>query len=92
MEYEDKTLKLISGVLLRSFLIAAGLLIIWIVGYLTMGDFWYSMHSKFYYFTRSQFSMIHYGGMLLFKMLSLSFMLCPFLAIEWLRRSRRKHG
>ena len=90
MNETDTILKQISGILLRSFIVAMALLILWIVIYLVIGDYWYISHTKLFDITEHELSLLNYAGMGLFKTLAFCFMLCPFVAIETVIRFKKK--
>ncbi len=89
MSETESTLKLISGILLRSFIVAVAFLILWLVSYLTFGDYWTVIHVKLFDITEHELSLLHYSGMGIFKMLAFCFLFCPFVAIEWVIRSKK---
>ncbi|NNL43250.1 MAG: hypothetical protein HKO79_12245 [Desulfobacterales bacterium] len=82
MNDTDTILKQISEILLRSFIVAMALLILWLVIYLMIGNYWYISHTKFFDLTEHELSLFNYAGMGLFKILALCFMLGPFVAIK----------
>jgi len=90
MNDTDAVLKQISGILLRSFIVAIVLLILWLAIYLVMGDYWYASHSKWFDITEHELTLLNYSGMGLLKILAFCFFLCPFVAIKTAIRSRKK--
>ena len=90
MNETDTILKQISGILLRSFIVAMALLILWMVIYLVVGDYWYISHTKLFDITEHELSLLNYAGMGLFKILAFCFILCPFVAIETVIRFKKK--
>ena len=89
MNETDTILKQISGILLRSFIVAMGLLLLWLVIYFVIGDYWYIGHTKLFGITKNELSALNYAGMGLFKVLAFCFLLCPFIAIETVIRSKK---
>ena len=90
MNETDTILKQISGILLRSFIVAMALFILWLVIYLVVGDYWYISHTKLFNITKNELSLLNYAGMGLLKILAFCFMLCPFIAIETVIRFKKK--
>ena len=89
MNETDAILKRISGILLRSFVVAMALLILWVVIYFVIGDYWYISHTKLFDLTEHDLSLLNYAGMGLFKILAFCFMFCPFVAIETVIRLKK---
>ena len=63
-------------------IINTGLLLLWLLMFVQMHDFIYSMHSKWFSLSTERFDAIHYSGMAVFKMAILFFNLVPYLAIR----------
>lgn len=90
MNETDTILKQISGILSRSFIVAIALLILWLLLYLVIGDYWYIGHTKLFDLTKHELSLLNYAGMGLFKILIFCFILCPLIAIKtliWFKKS-----
>jgi hypothetical protein len=64
------------------FLLAVGLLMIWFFMYLAAGDLAYSIHAKLFNIDRSLFESMNYYGMAIFKMLSWTLFLIPYIALK----------
>ena len=90
MNETETILKQISGILLRSFIVAMALLILWMVIYLVLGEYWYISHTKLFDITEHELSLRNYAGMGLFKILAFCFIFCPFVAIETVIRFKKK--
>jgi hypothetical protein len=90
MNNTDAILKQISGILLRSFIVAMVVLILWLAIYLVLGDYWFISHSKLFDITKHELALLNYSGMGLLKILAFCFLLCPFVAIETMIRFRKK--
>ena len=83
------TLDAVANILLRSFLITVGaMLLTWLV-WLVAGDFVYSIHSRMIDLTRKEFDIFFLYSMTFLKGLNVIFFLFPFLAIKWFLRDRR---
>lgn len=89
MNETDTILKQISGILLRSFIVAMGLLLVWLVIYFVIGDYWYISHTKLFGITEKELSVLNYAGMGAFKILAFCFLLCPVIAIETVIKSKK---
>ena len=92
MNQTDTILKQISGILLRSFIVAMAFLILWLLIYLMVGDYWYIGHTKLFNLSEHELFLLNYAGMGLFKMLAFCFILCPFLAIEMMIRFKKRNN
>lgn len=90
MNETDTFLKQISRILLRSFIVAMAFLILWLVIYFVVGDYWFTCHTKLFHITEHELSILNYAGMGLFKILAFCFILCPFVAIETVIRFKKK--
>jgi hypothetical protein len=89
MNETDTILKQISGILLRSFIVAMAWLLLWLVIYFVVGNYWFISHSKLFNITENELSVLNYAGIGLFKILAFCFLLCPYIAIETLIRSQK---
>ncbi len=89
MNENEKILKLISGILLRSLIIALGLLVIWLVAYLALGDFFIPIHARIFDISETDVRLLNLEGVVLFRALAICFFLCPLIAIELLIRSKK---
>ena len=90
MNETDTILKEISGIFLRSFVFAMALLILWMVMYLMVGDYWYTSHTKLFNITEHELSLLNYAGAGLFKILAFCFLFCPFVAIQTAIRFKKR--
>ena len=86
----DTALKQISRILLRSFIFALALLLLWMLLYLVVKDYWYIGHGKLFDLTDHDLALLNYAGMGLFKILAFCFILCPYVAIETIIRFKKK--
>ena len=64
------------------FLVAAGLILIWFLIYLVMGDLAYAIHSRLFDIDRAQFGAMNYFGMSLMKILAFVLFLVPYIALK----------
>lgn len=72
----------IADLCLYSFLINTGMLTLWFVMLMTMGDWIYRVHSKLFPISRETFNAIHYSGMALYKLSLFFFNLVPWIALR----------
>ena len=76
------SLELLRDALAWSAAMNLGILIWWFA-FITFADDWvYRMHSKFCPIRREQFDMIHYTGMMLYKICIFTFFIVPYLALR----------
>lgn len=86
MSDTDRLLDAIGRVLIRSLLIAWGVLLVWFVVFLMAGDWIHSLHGQWFEMTRREMDLIFYAGMGLFKLGALLLFLIPWIAIRLVRR------
>jgi hypothetical protein len=89
MNEADAVLKEISRILWRGFLVAIMVLILWLVIYFAVGDYWYSRHTQLFDLSEHELDLLNYAGMGLFKILAVCFLLCPFIAIQTVIRFKK---
>ena len=91
MNKEDMNIVLdaIAGILLRCFILAIAVLLIWFVIYLLMGDFVYGIHAKIFNITRENFELLCYYGMAYIKASAFLFFLLPYIGIKLVVRKNR---
>ena len=90
MNETETVLEQISRILLRSFIAAMAVLILWLAIYFVIGDYWFIGHTKLFDLTKHDLALLNYAGMGLFKLLAFCFILCPFVAIETMIRFKKK--
>jgi len=73
--------------LLWSAVINTVFLLLWVGLLAARRDFIYEMHSRWFKLTPEQFDAIHYGGIALYKLLTLFFNIVPLLVL-WLTSGR----
>lgn len=71
------------------FLLAAGLLVLWLLVFLVWGDFAFNIHSSLFDIQRSEWEVINYCGMGFFKILAWVFFLIPYIALKIVGRRKR---
>ena len=76
------TAELMLRILGWSAVINLGLLLWWFFAFITMRDFIYRMHTRWFNLTPNQFDMIHYAGMAIFKFLVLFLNLIPYITLR----------
>jgi hypothetical protein len=84
MTTNDQTnmLQTIAAILLRCFILSFALLMVWFVIFLMAGDFAYSIHSRWFALSRSNFDIMNYYGMAFVKICSITFFLFPYISIK----------
>jgi len=80
----------VAEVLLRCFLFALALLIVWLVSYVVRGDWIYSIHSKWFNLSKHEFVLMNYYGMAPLKLCAIVFFLLPYGSIKLMLR-KKKH-
>ena len=78
----SNVLDVVAEILLRCFLFALALLIIWFMSYVVGGDWIYSIHSKWFAVSKHEFALVNYYGMALVKLCAVVFFLLPYGAIK----------
>lgn len=86
---QNNSLDMIAGVLLRCFVLAICLLLLWFVFYLVGGDWAYSIHSRWFEIDRYSFAMMNYHLMGIMKIASFLFFLLPFISIKLILRKKK---
>jgi hypothetical protein len=81
-ESNDLFLESLAGILIRSFLFGAALLLLWFVSYLFLPDWTYEMNTRWFNIGRHEFDLINYCGIGFVKMCILLFFLFPYLSIK----------
>jgi len=72
----------ITKVLGICFLLTLGLLLIWFVGYLVVGDLAFRIHATLFEIDRREFDLFMYYGMTLLKFVAVVFFLVPYVALK----------
>jgi hypothetical protein len=70
------------NVLLWCLVMNYGLLLLWFIFFITMHDFMYRMHSRWFNLSVGHFDALHYGLMGLYKLAIILFLLVPFIALH----------
>ena len=65
-----------------SFLLGAGLLLVWWAMVVLVGDWMFGVHGHWFGISRTAFAALHYGGMGLLKILIVVFFLIPYLSLR----------
>ncbi len=86
---QSNSLEVLAGVLLRCFLLAVCLLLLWFVFFLVAGQWAYSIHSKWFEITRHDFDIIMYCAIAFFKTSATLFFLLPFIAVKLILRKKK---
>jgi hypothetical protein len=81
-EQNDLFLEMLAGILIRSFLLGLGLMLLWFLFYLVLPDWTYEMNTKWFNIGRHEFDLINYCGIGFVKMCILLFFLFPYLSIK----------
>lgn len=88
---QNSLLDSLSGILIRCFFLSFGLLFLWLVFYLTVGDLGYSIHSKWFELSRHEYDLLFYYGMAFIKTFAILFFLFPYLSIRLILRKKKKN-
>jgi len=75
------TIQIVRELLKWCLIINIGVLFFWFLMFLTLRDWIYCMHSKWFKLTREQFDTIHYALMATFKTLIFVFNAVPYIAL-----------
>ncbi|MDP8246452.1 MAG: hypothetical protein P9L94_20390 [Candidatus Hinthialibacter antarcticus] len=88
-EDSKAALQLTASVLFWCTVIGFGILLIWF-GFILIGfmDFAYSIHSQFGSFSRQQFDIMMYMGLMFWKMAVMLFFLLPYISIKIVLRKQ----
>jgi hypothetical protein len=89
-ERNDLFLETLASILIRSFLLGAGLLLLWFLFYLFLPDWTYEMNTKWFNIGRHEFDLINYCGIGLVKITLLLFFLFPYLSVRLVLRKKKK--
>jgi len=81
-----RSLEVASGVLLRCFVLAAVLLLLWFVLFLVGGEMVYRIHGKLFDITKHELELLNYCAMALFKLLVFVAFVIPYVAIRLVLR------
>ena len=76
------TLELIRATLGWCAIINMGFLIVWGIFMITMPNFVYRMHTRWFKLSRETFDAIHYSGMAAYKIAIFFFNLVPYFALR----------
>jgi hypothetical protein len=84
MNTEDlnTVLDTIAGILLRCFVLSIVFVLVWLVIYLVIRNFAYSIHAKLFQITRQDFELMCYYGIAYVKVCAFVFFLFPYIAIK----------
>lgn len=86
----NETMEVIGQVLIRCLIMGVFVLFFWWGALALMGDFAYSVHTKFALISRQQFDVIHYAGILMTKAAISVLFLFPYIAIRLVIMKRRR--
>jgi hypothetical protein len=89
-ERNDLFLESLARILIRSFLLGWGLLLLWFLFYLFLPGWLYEMNTKWFNIGRHEFDLINYCGIGLVKITVLLFFLFPYLSIRLILRKKKK--
>ena len=71
-----------AKVMITCFLWGMVFLLVWLLVYLFLGDWAYSIHSKMFRMTHHEFDLMNYCGMMGMKLILFVFYLIPWIAIK----------
>lgn len=84
-------LESLAAILIRSFLLAVALLLLWFFLYVLGGGAWsYSMNTPWSTLSRHDFDLLNYSAMAFVKMCAILFFLFPYLSIRLVLREKKK--
>ena len=81
MEMSQDTLLLFLG---WSTVLHYGLLALWFIMFMLARSFIYKLHSRWFPMSENQFNVIHYSGILLYKLFVFVFFLGPYVVLRCL--------
>lgn len=76
------TIDMVRDALLWCFIINTGLLLWWFMFFALAHDWIYKFHGKWFKLTVDKFDVIHYAGMLFFKICIFLFNIVPYFALR----------
>ena len=76
------SVEIVRDMLAWSSVINIGILIYWALFLCFAHDWVYKMHTKWFNITREQFDVLHYAGMMFFKVAVFMFNIVPYLALR----------
>jgi hypothetical protein len=76
------TIDMVRDALLWCFIINTGLLLWWFMFFTLAHDWVYKFHGKWFKLTVDKFDVIHYAGMLFFKICIFLFNIVPYFALR----------
>lgn len=74
---------MITDFLFWSFIINYGILLLWFLVFVSMHDFIYGLHTRWFNLSLEQFDRIHYIGMAIYKLLIFVFNLVPWIVLRF---------
>jgi hypothetical protein len=83
-------LDIISGVLIRCFLLTFALLLTWFLFFLLGGEQGYRIHSQWFDLSRRDYDLLSYYGMAFMKISAILFFLFPYVAVRLVLRKSGK--
>ncbi len=84
----DETLRTIASVLGWCLVFTVGMMLLWFVFLVCASDFIHRVHSYFFDITKNQMAVIHYAGIMFFKMSACLLFLFPYLGLKIVLRKR----
>jgi hypothetical protein len=82
-------LEVLSGILIRCFVIGVVFITLWFIFFLLGGDEGYTLHALLFQITRHEYDLLNYYGMAFVKGLNFLLFLFPYLAIKMVLRRRK---
>ena len=76
------TIELLDKLLLWSTLINFGILLLWFSAFMSAHDLMYKIHNKLFGISGHRFNLVHYSGMLAYKLITVFFNLVPYVALQ----------
>ena len=82
----DSMLEAIASVMIKSFFIGIGFLLIWVLMIMAVPDWAWHKHADLFGLSRDQIARVHYTGMLITKVGLFGLFLFPYLGIKGVLR------
>jgi hypothetical protein len=79
-------LEVLSGILIRCFVIGVVFIMLWFIFFLFGGDEGYTLHALLFQISRHEYDLLNYYGMAFVKGLNFLLFLFPYLAIKMVLR------
>jgi hypothetical protein len=89
IETQNQFLESIASVLIRCFIMAVIVQLVWFGVFVGIGDLAFGIHEELFGTERLYFDMVNYFGLMFVKMISILFFLIPWLSIKLVVRMKK---